>query len=64
MAKFRVVGQVGGPGTYWDGYTYDLGSFPFFWMARLRARIHVLRWPYRVAHIVNATGPCPRAVVQ
>jgi hypothetical protein len=56
VRKWSVTGQVGGPGTFWAGYTYPLGAYPFFWMAWLRAWVHVQRWPYRAAHIANDQG--------
>jgi hypothetical protein len=55
VRKFSVTGQVGGPGTFWEGYTYPLGAYPFFWMAWLRAWFHVIWWPYRAAYIDNTT---------
>jgi hypothetical protein len=42
-----VIGRVGGPGTFWDGYEYPLGTYPCYWIAYLRGWIHVKRYPYR-----------------
>lgn len=49
--KYAAIGRAGGPPLFWDGYEYELGEFPFFFLAWIRAWIHVQMWPYRAAII-------------
>lgn len=37
-------------GVFWDGPTYELCRGPHWWV-RLRAELHLIRYPYRAATI-------------
>lgn len=51
MKKYTVIVEVGGPGTFWEGHKYTLGHYPFFFLAWLVAKIHLMRFPYRAIEI-------------
>jgi len=49
----KVTAIVGGPGTFWEGYRYRLGSYRWHWVARLRGELHLLRYPYHAIEFEN-----------
>jgi hypothetical protein len=50
--RYSVIGQIGGPGTFWRGYGYDLGTYRWLWMAKLVAWFHVrIINPWRAARV-------------
>ena len=52
--RTTVIGRVGGPGTFWGGYEYSLGTYRFYWIAYLRGWIHVKQHPMRAVRFTNA----------
>ncbi len=51
MRSYAAIGRVGGPGTFWEGFEYDIGTYPFEWMAEVAARMHLWFFPCRLARI-------------
>ena len=51
MKKYHVIGRCGGPGTFWEGFEYELGSYRFYWQAWLKGNWHVNANPMRLARI-------------
>lgn len=51
MKKYEAIGRVGGPGTFWEGYEYSLGFYPFAWMAWFVAHKHIRLNPMRMARV-------------
>jgi hypothetical protein len=54
MKRWHVTIKVG---VFWDGPTYTLCTGPQWW-CYLRARLHLFRYPLRVANIAPINGPC------
>lgn len=38
-------------GVFWKGPEYDLKPRRWFWLARFFARLHLMKYPHRVANI-------------
>ena len=49
---WRAIGRVGGPGTFWEGFEYSLGTYRWYCFAYLRAWWHFrVENPLRIARI-------------
>lgn len=49
--RYLITGQVGGPGTFWEGYTIEVGRSRWLWMAKLRGWLYLQRYPCRAIYI-------------
>jgi len=48
-----ATGQVGGPGTFWEGHKFELFRGPH-WLVRIRAEWYLIGYPYRRVYIKRA----------
>lgn len=46
--KWRVLCKVG---VYWNGPIYTIGFYRWKWLAKFRAKLHLIKYPYRQCFI-------------